>query len=109
MYVDLLKKYGLFGVSSNGFNENFVLFLGGKCGMWIDVIVVVGMVSSMKDFKVVDKVGFVNVFIVSILKGLYWLWIWVFVVLKLLKLLEVVKMFVVWVILKDYICVVVKV
>lgn len=42
-YVNLLKKNGLFGVSLNGFNENLMLIVFGKCVMWIDVMVVVGM------------------------------------------------------------------
>ncbi|MGN6468627.1 MAG: ABC transporter substrate-binding protein, partial [Rhizobiaceae bacterium] len=35
-YVDLMKKDGPPGASSNGFNENLALFQSGKCGMWID-------------------------------------------------------------------------
>src|ERR1700739_2401126 len=35
-YVDLLKKDGPPGASSNGFNENLTLFGGGAAAMWID-------------------------------------------------------------------------
>lgn len=101
-------KYGLLGVSFNGFNENLVLFFSGKCGMWVDVMVVVGMFYYGKDFKVVDKIVFVFFLQQVIDKGLYWLWIWLLVVLKFFKLQDVVKKFVVWVIFKEYINLVVK-
>ncbi|MBB5575425.1 ABC-type glycerol-3-phosphate transport system substrate-binding protein [Rhizobium paranaense] len=35
-YVDLRKKDGPPGVTSNGFNENQALFSTGHCAMWID-------------------------------------------------------------------------
>src|ERR1700730_6823296 len=35
-YVDLMKKDGPPGASSNGFNENLTLFASGKAAMWID-------------------------------------------------------------------------
>jgi ABC-type glycerol-3-phosphate transport system substrate-binding protein len=35
-YVNLMKKDGPPGASSNGFNENLTLFAGGKVAMWID-------------------------------------------------------------------------
>lgn len=102
-YVNLLKKNGLFGVSLNGFNENLMLIVFGKCVMWIDVMVVVGMFYNKQQLQVVDKIGFVVVLVVVMLKGLYWLWVWVFVVLKMLKQQDVVCKFIVWVMLKQYI------
>lgn len=57
-YVDLLREAGPQGASSNGFNENLVLFQQGKCGMWMDASVAASFVSNPKDSKVADKVGF---------------------------------------------------
>ncbi|MGC8045318.1 sugar ABC transporter substrate-binding protein, partial [Salmonella enterica] len=57
-YVDLMRKYGPPGASSNGFNENLVLFSSGKCGMWVDATVAAGMLYHGKDSKVADKTAF---------------------------------------------------
>jgi len=107
-YVDLLKKYGPPGASSNGFNENLVLFSGGKCGMWIDATVAAGMVSSAKDSKVADKVGFANAPIASTPKGSHWLWIWALAVPKSSKSPEAAKTFAAWATSKEYIRAVAK-
>jgi sorbitol/mannitol transport system substrate-binding protein len=56
--VDLMKKAGPPGASSNGFNENLALFNAGKCAMWIDATVAASFVTNPKDSKVADKVGF---------------------------------------------------
>lgn len=50
-YVDLMRKYGPPGASSNGFNENLVLFSSGKCGMWVDATVAAGMLYHGKDSR----------------------------------------------------------
>src|SRR5690606_4782376 len=36
LYVDMLRRLGPPGASTNGFNENLALFQAGKCGIWID-------------------------------------------------------------------------
>lgn len=100
-------EVGLFGVFLNGFNENFVLFQIGKCGMWMDVMVVVSFVFNFEELMVVDKVGYVLVLQGE--KFVMWLWVWMFVIFFSSDQLEVVKKFVVWVILKVYIEEVVKV
>jgi sorbitol/mannitol transport system substrate-binding protein len=56
-YVDLMRKYGPPGASSNGFNENLVLFSSGKCGMWVDATVGRHALHG-KDSKVADKTAF---------------------------------------------------
>lgn len=71
--------------------------------MWIDVIVVVLFVINFNDLEVVDSVGFVLVFDNGLGKCLNWLWVWVFVILVGIQNVEVVKQFIEWLILKDYI------
>ena len=57
-YLDLMKKYGPPGASSNGYNENRVLFSTGKCGMWIDATVTAGSLLNPKESAVSDKTAF---------------------------------------------------
>ncbi|OIS93577.1 ABC transporter substrate-binding protein [Brucella cytisi] len=57
-YLDLMNKYGPPGASSNGYNENRVLFSTGKCGMWIDATVTAGYLLNPKESTVSDKTGF---------------------------------------------------
>jgi len=57
-YLDVMKKDGPPGASSNGYNENRVLFSSGKCGMWIDATVTAGYLLDPKESKVSDTTGF---------------------------------------------------
>src|SRR5437867_2150892 len=57
-YVDMMKKYGPPGASSNGHNENRALFATGKCAMWIDATVAAGYLANPKESKVADKLAF---------------------------------------------------
>src|ERR1700740_3048495 len=56
-YVDLMKKYGPPGATSNGFNENLTLMTSGKAAMWIDATVAGGMLEG-KDSQVAGKMGY---------------------------------------------------
>ena len=49
LYVDLLRRYGPPGSTSNGFNESLTLFENGRCGMWIDATVAAGALSNAKE------------------------------------------------------------
>jgi len=57
-YLDVMNKYGPPGASSNGYNENRVLFSTGKCGMWIDATVTAGYLLDPKESVVADKTDF---------------------------------------------------
>ena len=57
-YVDLLKKDGPPGASSNGFNENLSLMTGGKCAIWVDATSAAGILYNKSESSVADKVGF---------------------------------------------------
>src|SRR5215831_20885832 len=45
-YVDLMKKAGPPGATSNGFNENLTLMTSGKAAMWIDATVAGGLLEN---------------------------------------------------------------
>jgi len=57
-YLDVMNKYGPPGASSNGYNENRVLFSTGKCGLWIDATVTAGYLLDPKESLVADKTDF---------------------------------------------------
>jgi sorbitol/mannitol transport system substrate-binding protein len=107
-YVDLMRKSGPPGASSNGFNENLVLFSGGKCGMWVDATVAAGMLYHGKDSKVSDKVAFAPAPMATTDKGSHWLWIWSLAVPKSSKSQDAAKKFAAWATSKDYIKLVAK-
>lgn len=95
-YVDLLGIYGFSGFEGNFFNEILVFYNEGKCGMWIDVIIVVF-------FLEVDGVVYVQFLNVGNLVGVNWFWVWVMVVLVGFLNVDVVKDFIEWVIFKEYV------
>ncbi|WP_051710748.1 ABC transporter substrate-binding protein [Andreprevotia chitinilytica] len=107
-YVDLLNKYGPPGASANGFNENLVLFGGGKCAMWVDATVAAGMLYDGKESKVADKVAFAPAPIASTPKGAHWLWMWSLAIPKSSKSQDAAKKFAAWATSKEYIQLVAK-
>src|ERR1700740_3593177 len=56
-YIDIMKKDGPPGATSNGFNENLTLMTSGKAGMWIDATVAGSMLEG-KDSGVAGKMGY---------------------------------------------------
>ncbi|MFJ3044250.1 ABC transporter substrate-binding protein [Herbaspirillum chlorophenolicum] len=107
-YVDLMRKYGPPGASSNGFNENLVLFSSGKCGMWVDATVAAGMLYHGKDSKVSDKTAFAPAPVAATDKGSHWLWIWSLAVPKSSKSQDAARKFAAWATSKEYINLVAK-
>ena len=75
-YVDLMKKYGPPGSSSNSFNEILALYNEGKCGMWVDATIAASFISDPKQSKVADKVAFAQAPTMVTPKGANWLWAW---------------------------------
>ena len=76
LYIDLLRKYGPPGSTSNGFNESLTLFENGRCGMWIDATVAAGTLSNAKQSLVAAKVGFAPAPVAVTTHGAQWLWFW---------------------------------
>jgi sorbitol/mannitol transport system substrate-binding protein len=102
-YVDLLKKYGPPGASSNGFNENLTLMSSGKCGMWIDATVAAGMLYNKTQSQIADKVGFAAAPTQVTPNGSHWLWAWALAIPKTSKQQDAAKKFIEWATSKQYI------
>lgn len=102
-YVDLLKKDGPPGASSNGFNENLTLMSSGKCAMWIDATVAAGMLYNKSQSKVADKIGFAAAPTATTPLGSHWLWSWSFAIPKSSRQQDDAKKFIEWATSKEYI------
>lgn len=108
-YVNLIKKYGPPGVTSNGFTENLTLFSQGKCGMWIDATVAAGFIKDPSSSQVVDKVGFANAPTgPGTPRGSNWFWAWSLAIPKSTKKEDAAFKFITWATSKDYIALVAK-
>ncbi|TDV35181.1 sorbitol/mannitol transport system substrate-binding protein [Paraburkholderia caballeronis] len=107
-YVDLLKKDGPPGASSNGFNENLTLMSSGKCAMWIDATVAAGILYNKQQSQVADRIGFAAAPIAVTPNGSHWLWTWALAVPKSSKSQDAAKKFIEWATSKDYVELVAK-
>jgi sorbitol/mannitol transport system substrate-binding protein len=107
-YVNLLRKYGPPGVSSNGFNESLTLFENGRCGMWIDATVAAGVLYDSRQSKVAGKVGFAAAPVEVTPRGAQWLWFWALAVPSAAKHPVAALKFIEWATSKDYIGLVAK-
>jgi sorbitol/mannitol transport system substrate-binding protein len=101
-YIDLMKKDGPPGVTSNGFNENLALFDAGKCGMWIDATVAASFVTNPKESKVPDKIGFAPAPCAATCKGSNWLWAWSLAIPSGSQKTEAAEKFIAWATGKGY-------
>jgi polyol transport system substrate-binding protein len=102
-YLDLMRKYGPPGASSNGFNENLALFQQGKCGMWIDATVAASFVTDPRNSKVANEVGFALApHKEGIDKNGNWLWAWTLAIPAGTKQAGAAKTFIDWATSKDY-------
>ncbi len=102
-YVDIMKKYGPPGASSNGHNENRALFATGKCAMWIDATVAAGYLANPKESKVADKLAFAPAPIGKVPNGAQWLWSWALGIPASSKHVKEAKQFIQWATSKEYV------
>ncbi|WP_272977161.1 ABC transporter substrate-binding protein [Deinococcus geothermalis] len=108
-YVNLLKKYGPPGATSNGFTENLTLMSQGKCGMWVDATVAAGFLKDPASSKIVNSVGFANAPVgPGTPRGSNWLWSWSLAIPKSTKKEDAAFKFITWATSKDYIALVAK-
>jgi sorbitol/mannitol transport system substrate-binding protein len=108
-YVDMMKKYGPPGSSSNSFNEILALYNHGKCGMWVDATIAASFVSDPKQSKVADKVAFAQAPTMVTPKGANWLWAWTLAIPAGSQKVEAARKFVTWATSKEYMQLVAKV
>jgi sorbitol/mannitol transport system substrate-binding protein len=101
-YIDIMKKDGPPGATSNGFNENLTLMTSGKAAMWIDATVAGSMLES-KDSQVAGKMGYAQAPIEKTPNGSHWLWSWAFGLPKKAKQPEAAQKFAEWATSKEYI------
>jgi polyol transport system substrate-binding protein len=107
-YIDLMKKYGPPGASSNGHNENRALFATGKCAMWIDATVAAGYLANPKESKVAANVAFAPAPIQATPNGAQWLWSWALGIPASSKHPKEAKTFIQWATSKEYVQLVAK-
>jgi sorbitol/mannitol transport system substrate-binding protein len=107
-YIDIMKKYGPPGASSNGHNENRALFATGKCAMWIDATVAAGYLANPKESKVASSVAFAPAPIAVTPNGAQWLWSWALGIPSSSKHAKEAKQFIQWATSKEYIQLVAK-
>ncbi len=102
-YVDLIRKYGPPGDSSNGYNETLALMATGHCGMWVDATVSGGFLTDPKQSMVYDKLGYAPVPVAKTTSGNHYLWTWAFAVPKSSRHPAEAQMFIYWATSRDYI------
>lgn len=108
-YVNLLKKSGPPGATSNGFTENLTLMSQGKCGMWVDATVAAGFLSDPGASKIVNSVGFANAPVgPGTPRGNHWYWSWNLAIPKSTKQEDAAFKFITWATSKEYIALVAK-
>lgn len=75
-YRDVLNRSGPPGTTSNGFNENLVLFARGHCAIWIDATVAASLLYDKSQSSVADHVGYAPMPIGDDSTAPTWLWSW---------------------------------
>jgi len=75
-YSDLLSNSGPPGATSNGFNENLVLFASGHCALWIDSTVAATLLYDGKQSQIAGKVNYAPAPVGDDPKAPTWLWSW---------------------------------
>jgi sorbitol/mannitol transport system substrate-binding protein len=107
-YSDLLKNDGPPGSTSNGFNENLVLFASGHCAIWIDSTVAATLLYDAKQSRVASTVDYAPMPLGDDAAAPTWLWSWNLAVPASSKHAEAAMKFVTWATSKSYIRLVAK-
>ena len=107
-YSELLRSDGPPGATSNGFNENLVLFEGGHCAIWIDSTVAATLLYSGEHSRVAGKVSYAPMPSGPDTGAPTWLWSWNLAVPASSKHAEAAMKFVTWATSKAYIGLVAK-
>lgn len=102
-YVDLLGNYGPPGASSNGFNENLVLFSRGNCAMWVDATSAAGRIYDPSASDVAGRLGFAPAPIAETPKGSHWLWSWALAIPSSSEKQDAARTFIQWATSREYI------
>ena len=102
-YSELLKNEGPPGATSNGFNENLVLFASGHCAIWIDSTVAATLLYSGEHSRVAGTISYAPMPLGQNAGAPTWLWSWNLAVPASSKHAEAAMKFATWATSKDYI------
>jgi sorbitol/mannitol transport system substrate-binding protein len=102
-YVDLLRKDGPPGASSNTVQDCLTLFARGNAAIWIDATSVATALCDKSQSNVADKIAFAQAPIAVTPKGSHWLWCWAFAIPKSSKNPDGAQKFAEWASSKDLI------
>lgn len=102
-YVDLMKKDGPPGATSNGFYENLTLMSSGKAAMCVDATVAGGLLENAKQSQAAGVMGYAPAPIEVTPNGSHWLWAWAFAIPATAKNPDDAQKFAEWATSKDYI------
>jgi polyol transport system substrate-binding protein len=102
-YVDLMRKDGPPGATSNGFNENLTLMANSQAAMWIDATVAGGILENPRQSQVAGTIGYAPAPVELTPNGSHWLWSWAFAIPTKSKAPQAAQKFAAWATSKDYI------
>ena len=102
-YVDLLRDYGPPGATSNGFNENQVLFATGHCAIWVDATSAAGRLYNRATSKVAGVVAYAKAPGEVTTIGAGWFWAWALAIPTSSHKADAARSFVKWATSKEYV------
>ena len=102
-YVDLMRRDGPPGASSNGFNENQALFSTGHCAMWIDATSGAGYIFDKTTSTVYNKTAFAPAPVEATPNGSHWFWSWALAIPKTSHNVAAAKSFLEWATSRQYV------
>ncbi|MGO9970273.1 MAG: ABC transporter substrate-binding protein [Bryobacteraceae bacterium] len=102
-YVDVLRKYGPPGASTDGHNEVRALFANGNCAIWVDATSAAGYILDASQSRVAGTTGFAKAPIQKVPNGAAWAWSWALAIPKSSPKARVAKQFIKWATSKAYV------
>jgi sorbitol/mannitol transport system substrate-binding protein len=102
-YVDLMRRDGPPGASSNGFNENQALFATGHCAMWVDATSGAGYIYDPSTSQVATKTAFAPAPIEVTPRGAHWFWAWALSIPSTSRQIPTAKAFIYWATSRNYV------
>jgi sorbitol/mannitol transport system substrate-binding protein len=75
-YVDVMKRYGPPGATTDGHNEMRALFANGNCAIWVDATSAAGYILDPSQSRVAGVTGFAKAPVARFPTGAAWAWSW---------------------------------
>jgi len=102
-YVDVLRKYGPPGASTDGHNEVRALFANGNCAIWVDATSAAGYILDPSQSRVASTTGFAKAPIQKVPNGAAWAWSWALAIPKSSPKAGAAKQFIKWATSRQYV------